>query len=209
MGYARQQAAKYGIKGSRMDALTRTATMLETLDPSTTLAANSYWLSMLVDEYSSMISLEKAPLVSVVLCKGPKPGLEEPHLQVNGRKIPFHAKVKYAREVVYKMLDGYGKRAQKAHLAGGVDWKALSHAVRVNSQALELLTTRHITFPRPDAKLLVNIKTGQLPYEQVAELIEEGLADVVEASATSKLREQPDLEWVDEFVYTVYKESVK
>ena len=205
MGYARQQAAKYGIKGSRMDALKRTVEKLKTLDPNTTLAENPYWLDSLIQECSSLVSLEKTPLVEMVLCKGPKEGLTEPHLHINGRKIPFHAKVKYALEITNKMLNEYGKRAQKAHLAGGVDWKALSHAVRVNSQAVELLRMGHITFPRPDRELLTKIKTGQLPYEQVAEVIERGLVDVVSAQQKSFLPEKPDLELADEIILDAYE----
>jgi hypothetical protein len=37
----------------------------------------------------------------------------------------------------------------------GVDWKALSHAVRVGTQALELLKTGHVTFPLPNAAHVV------------------------------------------------------
>jgi hypothetical protein len=205
MGYARQQAAKYGIKGSRMDALKRTAELLETLDLDTTLEQNVAWLNGLIRESSDLISLEKTPLIEIIMCRGPKGATDAPHLHINGRKIPFHAKVKYALEITNKMLNEYGKRAQKAHLAGGVDWKALSHAVRVNSQAVELLRTGHITFPRPDRELLTKIKTGQLPYEQVAEVIEQGLVDVVSAQQRSSLPEKPDLELADEIILDAYE----
>jgi hypothetical protein len=209
MGYAKQQAAKYGIKGSRMDALKQVKRELECFDPRTTLGDNSEQLEALAANSRQLVSLENTPLIDKVLCKDPSGIFVAPHLQVNGRKIPYYAKVRYALEIVNKMYDEYGKRAQKAHLAGGVDWKALSHAVRVNSEALELLTIGVITFPRPDRKLLIEIKTGQLPYEQVAELIEQGLANVVEASAKSPLREKPDLEWVDDFVYEIYRDFAK
>jgi hypothetical protein len=212
VGYARQQAARYGIKGSRMDVLKRTKEMLDSM-----ASVNMYdklsdfplSIEALVEECGKLISLEKTPLVEIVLLKGPKGLIDAPHLQVNGRAIPFHATVKYAREVVGKMLDNYGQRAHKAHLAGGVDWKALSHAVRVNREALELLTTGKITFPRPERELLLKIKTGQLPYEQVAEIIEQGLTDLTAAHATSKLRNEPDQEWVNEFLYKIYSGIVK
>jgi hypothetical protein len=94
-------------------------------------------------------------------------------------------------------------------LEGGKDFKALSHSVRVNSEALQLLTTGHITFPRPDRELLLQIKLGQLPYEQIAELIEQGLADVCEVHKKSTLRDKPDKEWADNFVYDVYSKIVR
>jgi RNA repair pathway DNA polymerase beta family len=209
VGYARQQAAKYGIKGSRMDALKRVAAMLEPLPPYDRLLSWSGTIDGLISECRELVSLEKTSLVEIVMLKGPKGLIDQPHLRVNGRNIPFHATVKYAKDIVGKMLDGYGQRAHKAHLAGGVDWKALSHAVRVNSEALELMATSCITFPRPDRELLLKIKKGELPYEQVAEMIEEGLAKLHEAHETCTLRDKPDQEWVDDLVYSVYSEIVK
>lgn len=209
VGYARQQAAKYGIKGSRMDALQRTQNYLMTCpDLHKKLEFYGAHFANLVDECNSLVSLEKTPLVEIVMLKGPKGLIDQPHLKVNGRAIPFHAKVKYAQEVVSKMLEGYGQRAHKAHLAGGVDWKALSHAVRVNGEALELLSTGNITFPRPDKDLLLKIKLGALSYEQVAEMIEQGLADLYVAHEKSTLRDKPDQEWADNLVYEVYSEIV-
>lgn len=210
VGYARQQAAKYGIKGSRMDALKRTRSYLNVIDDKNKkLEYYDIHITNLIDDCNQLVSLEKTPLVEVVMLKGPKGLIDAPHLKVNGRAIPLHATVKYASEVVDKMLEGYGQRAHKAHLAGGVDWKALSHAVRVNGEALELLGTGSITFPRPDRELLIKIKLGQLPYEQVAELIEQGLADLCKAHEVSTLREVADQEWVDNFVYETYSKVVK
>lgn len=212
VGYARQQAAKYGIKGSRMDSLKRTGAMLDRLyvmGPHTKLSFYSPSIDQLVKESAELISLEKTPLIEIVMLKGTKGLLDQPHLRVNGRAIPFHATVKYAKEIVDKMLDSYGARAQKAHLAGGIDWKALSHAVRVNNEAMELLQTREITFPRPDRELLLKIKTGQLPYDEVAEVIEQGLANLYIAHETSTLPDEPDREWADNFIYDVYSKIVR
>lgn len=210
VGYARQQAAKYGIKGSRMDALKRTQEMLDGFSHlHDKLSRYEDQIRNLVTQTQELISLEKTPLVEIVMLMGPKGIIDAPHLRVNGRSIPFHATVKYAREIVNKMLEGYGARAHKAHLAGGVDWKALSHAVRVNSEAMELLATNQITFPRPDRELLLQIKKGLLPYEQVAEKIEQGLADLYEAYEKSRLSDEPDRFWADNLVYEVYSDIVK
>lgn len=209
VGYARQQAAKYGIKGSRLDALKRVVAFLEPLPDWDRLGAYTTGIDELVKTCSDLISLEKTPLVEIVNIPGPNKVDLMPHLHVCGRKVGYGTTVKLARECYGKVLDGYGNRAHKAHLAGGVDWKALSHAVRVNSEALELLSTGFITFPRPDRELLLAIKLGQMPYEQVAELIEQGLADLYTAHDKSSLRDKPDQEWADNLVYEVYSKIVK
>lgn len=208
VGYARQQAAKYGIKGTRMDALKNTLELLETLPPHDKLIDHQLALVDLVERSTNLVSLEKAPLVEIIHIRGPN-GRVEPHLHVAGRKIPFHGLVKYAKEVYGKIYKGYGERAVKAQLMGGKDYKALSHAVRVNSEALELLGTGHITFPRPDADLLLKIKKVEMPYEEVSEIIEIGLAKLVEAQETSVLRKEPNREYAQNIIYRVYKKIVQ
>lgn len=208
VGYARQQASKYGIKGSRMDALKHTLDLLECLPDHDKLVKYKASLEELVELSKDLVSLEKTPLIEIVHISAPN-GRTEPHLHVSGRKIPFHATVKYAKQIFQKIYDNYGTRAFKAHLAGGKDYKALSHAVRVNSEAKELLETGNITFPRPDADLLLKIKKIELPFENIAEIIEVGLADLMEAQEKSSLRAEPNFEYAQDIVYRAYKRIVK
>lgn len=210
VGYARQQAAKYGIKGSRMDALKRTVAFLEPLPLWDRLAVHADAIASLVSECAGFITLEKTPLVDVLhLPASRNSDALAPYLHVCGRKVPFTATVKLARECFEKILEQYGARATKAHLDGGIDWKALSHAVRVNSEAKELLLTSVITFPLPNRDFILKIKTGQLPYDLVAETIEQGLAELYDAHDKSKLPDAPDRQWADDFVYDVYSQEVK
>ena len=207
VGYARAQASKYGIKGSRMDALKRAARVLDeayATDPHRKLKDFADKLYSLVTECNELVSLEKAPLVELTMLKGPSGNTDQPFLHINGRFIPLHATGKFAHDVVHHMLDNYGQRAAKAHLAGGIDWKALHHAVRVNEEALELLRTSEITFPLRNRELHLAIKKGELPYEKVAGMIEQGLVDLTEAHGVSKLRDVPDQEWADKFLYGIY-----
>lgn len=209
VGYAKMQAAKYGIKGSRLDALKRTMEVLDALPLHDKLSLHADKIENLVKECKEVVSLEKTALVEVVQLAVSNGTVFIPHLHVNGRKCSFTATVKYAKGIYGRILDEYGHRAHKAHLSGGKDWKALSHAVRVNGEAMELLNTGKITFPRPDAELLKLIKTEKMPYEQVAEMIEQGLVDLHEAHEKSTLRDEPDREWAQNFIYDIYSNVVK
>ncbi len=82
------------------------------------------------------------------------------------------------------------------------------HAVRVASEAYELLMLHHITYPRPEAALLLQIRKGELPYQQVAELIEQGLADLGYAQSKSTLPAEPDRQWAEDFVHDRYLEHI-
>lgn len=201
VGYARKQAAKYGVKGFRVAALR------STLD----------WLSLQYDENQKLAVADPAGFaaqlnnehVKITECRGPAIGVMEPHLEVNDRKIPFHATIKYAKQVLQKIFDQYGQRALIAEKNEGIDWKALSHAVRVNSEAVELLLTSQITFPRPDRELLLAIKTGQMEYKEVGEIIESGLEQLKGAQEKSTLRDKPNLEFANDIVAQVYGDIVK
>lgn len=206
VGYARKQAARYGIKGSRLDAVRRTVTLLEALPIADRLTDHLVPIGALVSECESLLSMEKTALVEILDLPGGEGPV--PHLHVCGRKLPLRATVKLARETYGRILTEYGERSKRAHLAGGVDWKALSHAVRVNEEAIELLDTGWITFPRPDRALLIEIKTGQREAETVYEMIEEGLARLYASNVTSSLREEPDHAYADDLVYGVYRTEV-
>jgi hypothetical protein len=130
------------------------------------------------------------------------------HLSVCGRKAPYTSSLKNAHAIYSKLFDEYGKRALAAEKNEGIDWKALSHAVRIGRQSIELLETAHITFPRPDAAHLIAIKTGQLEYQPVAEEIEELLEKIEVAAQRSALPDEPNYQWINNFVIGEYHNSV-
>lgn len=198
IGYCKTQANKYGIKGSRVAAMRNVVEFLKKFPLQNTLnnIPIIHWNIGQEDELISIVQIDEKE-------KGMKP-----YLDVCGKKMPLSATVKYALSCYQQMLDAYGHRALEAEANRGIDWKALYHAIRVAREGEELLLTGNITFPRPEAPLLLQIRKGELPYKQVAELVEEGLQRVEDAAAKSTLREKPDLEWIDDFVYNTYLERV-
>jgi hypothetical protein len=86
----------------------------------------------------------------------------------------------------------------------GVDWKSLSHAVRVGREAMEFLATGWITFPLPYADHILAIKRGLVPYSDVAAEIETLLTSVEDAQAKSCLPEAPDQDYMDDLVCRAY-----
>jgi hypothetical protein len=199
IGYAKQQAAKYGLKGFRVHALRITLEWLMTLPEHSRL-----------DEWDVLNFIKNCENEHIkhTECKGPSNKLES-HLEVCNKKYPFRADIKYIKSQIQRRFDEYGKRALMAEKNEGLDFKSLSHAVRVNNEAVELLETGSITFPRPDKDLLLKIKLGEIPYKEVANMIENGLELLKIAQINSKLRDEPDKEWADNFIYEVYSRIVK
>lgn len=202
VGYCRQQANKYGIKGSRVAAGRAALTLLARLVEE---HGSTPKLGQFEDEVASCIgSIEHMATVDITLGNG---GVIR-HWDVCGRKLPFTSSIKNARDIIQKLVDEYGQRALQAECQQGIDWKALSHAVRVGTQALEFLATGHVTFPLPNREHILTIKTGRLPYQEVSREIEDLLEKVEAASENSPLPDLPDRAWIDNFVARVYRDQI-
>lgn len=200
LGYCRQQANKYGIKGSRAAAAKWAAEHLAAV------VERHGTTAKLGDVIGDIPDIEHVEVLQI-----PTPDGERtiPHLSVCGRKAPFTGSAKLALKTYEGLWREYGARALAALNNENVDWKALSHAVRVGTQALELLATGRVTFPRPDAEHLVAIKAGAVPYDVVSAEIE-ALLDAVEvAAAESTLRDAVDPGTVDRLVVGAYGQAVK
>ncbi|GAB7550702.1 nucleotidyltransferase domain-containing protein [Novosphingobium sp. 11B] len=186
VGYCVRQAAKYGIKGSRMSAVRR---LLDLLEAETAIGHGALKLATMTEQLRTFAAGEEhAEWVNV-----PSPNGEELwHIDCCDRKMPVTAAIAEARKVYAKVWENYGERARAAMTNEGIDWKAMSHAVRVARQAIELLRTGSITFPRPDADELLEIKRGLKPYADVSVMLERLVAEVQEASCASILPETTD-----------------
>lgn len=200
LGYCRQQANKYGIKGSRVAAARNALALLADLEAKhgTTPKLREFATEVeaLVGEHSALIDIELAN------------GNTIRHWDVCGRKMPFTTSVKTAREIMQRLVDEYGQRALQAEQQQGIDWKALSHAVRVGNQALELLRTGHVTFPLPNAAHVLEIKKGERPYQEVGAEIERLLEEVEAAAEVSPLPAEPDHAWIADFVAEIHRREV-
>lgn len=204
IGYAKQQAAKYGLKGFRVAALEETLTWLETQPENEKLDERMFSLRSFV--YKPILPVKSElnnEFISLEILNDKK-GYSRDYLKVCDKYYQTNVKIKDIKEQIQKRYDQYGSRAIKAKLNEGIDWKALSHAVRVNSQGVELLNTGIMTFPRPDRQLLLDIKLGKMEYNEVADIIVEGLENLNSAQEKSTLRDKPDQSWIDDFVFTEY-----
>ena len=130
------------------------------------------------------------------------------HVEVCDRKISFSASLKTAVEIAQRLVNEYGQRALQAERNEGIDWKALSHAVRVGREALELFESGRITLPLPYADHILAIKRGTLPYKTVATEIEQLLEQVEAAASTSSLPEAPDWSLIEDLVTRAHARKI-
>lgn len=203
IGYAYKQSAKYGLKGSRVAAARMALLWIDEA-----LAGDFRPSDKLGDWAPNIASMVEATEHMAHVDQTMPNGGTVRHWEVCGRKMPFTSSIKNAREIMQKLVAEYGHRALLAETNQGVDWKALSHAVRVGRQAIELLGTGNIRFPLAYADHILEIKTGQRDYASVADEIVELLDDVKSAAERSTLRDEPDYDWIDQFVASIHRDHV-
>lgn len=201
LGYCRDQANKYGIKGSRMAACEASMNLFEENYRKRGASAKVYQIQ---DSLLGLTKLEHIRIIS----KETSAGNTETYFECCNRMVGFKNTIKEAYHIYALIYENYGERARKAKNNEGVDWKALSHAVRVGYEAIELLDTHKVTFPITNASHLVDIKLGKLSYEVVASEIEELLVKVESSAEKSTLRDEPDLEFVEGIILDAYGKEI-
>jgi len=202
VSYCRQQARKYGVKGARLAAVRHALEGLKAIEDS--YGANAK-LEVAAAEVRTLS--DGHPLLDIVVLPHAD-GSPATYFDIAGKKAIFSASIKGARALAQSQFDTFGERTRAAESQQGVDWKAMSHAVRIALQAVEFLNTGRVVFPRPDAGHLMAIKRGDLPYRAVAEEIEALLVEVEAAASRTPLPETADLTPSEDFVATLYRRIV-
>lgn len=192
VGYCRAQFAKYCVKAERLAAVEDVLSSLSSLHLHETVATGKAVLQPLSHAHPGTVYWKEQPDLH--------PNFSV--LECCGRQVQLSVTVKRAIEVFGRVKSSYGERTRMAMDKNSVDWKALYHAIRVAREAEELLLTGHITFPRPEAALLLEVRRGDMPYDRVSELIEDGLNRVEKALIVSPLPEEADLKFIENLIFS-------
>jgi len=185
IGYCRTQASKYGIKGSRLSDAYKVVNFLQTqIDKYYSI--KGCWDELPEGEHIFKVTDEKTGIRMYEVC---------------GRKIQETARVEYAYEILRKFCQSYGERAKLAKENKNIDWKAISHAIRVAFEMKEVYEHGTITFPLPQADYLKEVKAGLLDYTtDVAPFLEKLIEEVEELSMKSDYPEKVDKQFWEFFL---------
>lgn len=196
IGYARKQAAKYGIKGSRLSEAKMVYDYLAENDLYPIIKMGDLWEELPTGDHIKFVT-------------GGKKDYNEEFYQVCGKKMQKTAKVSTCMNILATFINSYGHRAMLAAENKGIDWKAISHAVRAAEQVLEVLKHNTITFPLKNAETILSIKNGELDYiTEVAPLLESLMDEVETLSEKSKLPKKVDRKFWDNFLVRVVEDYV-
>jgi len=197
--YVQGQAAKYGVKGSRLAALQEA---MDYLNPQK-MDENMNELK-LGDVADGLPIGEHAYIVETDTKAGPQQFYE-----ICQRKFDFKNKVGYCIENMQKIYDGYGHRAKLAESNDGVDWKAVSHALRAGYQARSIYKDGGFAYPLAETSFIMDVKLGKVDYKDgVQPAIEELVAEVTALAEASTLPATCDREYWDEWIYQKHLQIV-
>ncbi len=184
INYARRQASKYGIKGSRLNAVSEVLNVLKS--EISTKKLRSIW--------------DKLPQIEHCYTAETDPnGMRQ--YQVCGKLFQESAEIGYVIPILEKFYNDYGARAKEAAENKNIDWKAISHALRAAFQLKEIFTQRTITFPLKEAAFLLKVKEGKLDYlTEVAPVLEALMSEVEELASVSNLPEKVNTAYWDRFI---------
>lgn len=165
--YCIGQAKKYGLRGSRLGALKKVLLWLEDNCPA---PAKNERLGQYLDALlRACEDGHHCARVNLKDCRGL--GLcGKMHLETIGM-AEFAKRVK-------NQFEQYGQRSILAEQNQGLDYKALSHAVRALEQMKELVATGKIVYPLRSRQELMAIKNGDYSWKELEERIVSGLRDV-------------------------------
>lgn len=188
VGYARRQAAKYGVKGSR-------------------LAEAKIVLGFLRDHKDNLVEE-----VWDILPKGEHimkhTDLDGRRLyEVCGRKMTMRSTCSHNIPMLEKFTQNYGDRARQAESNEGVDWKAVSHAFRAGYQVKHILVEGGYTYPLPETEYLKKVKNGELHFaNEVAPALDTLMDELEVLTQKSELPEKVDRTYWDNWLVNVIKE---
>ena len=184
VGYCRRQADKYGIKGSRIQEIEAVLDTLVGYEEHVTLGF--IWDKLPLSTYCYFTKNKKNDIPVYSVC---------------GKKFQQTVKLKFVIAPLYKYLRNYGERAHLAKTNQGIDWKAISHALRAALQIREILLTNNLVYPLKDAKLLTTVKQGKLDFLTVVNpMLEDLIREVNELSEISTLPSKPDIKFWNRFI---------
>jgi hypothetical protein len=186
VGYARKQAAKYGVKGSR-------------------LAEAKAVLTVLKEHGALPLGPQKVRDILSLLPTGEHCGLQTSNevefYEVCGKKMTLNAFALHYVPMMEHFVEEYGNRAKQAELNEGVDWKAVSHAFRAAFQVKGILLEGDFTYPLPETEFIRAVKSGSLNFKnEVGPKLDDLMDEVESLSANSTLPEAVDSDAVDKLL---------
>lgn len=209
IGYALGQTKKFGIKGARYNELDNFVKFIKTIDSSNEPILGEYF-----ELFEDEIFRSNYKYIKFIDAPGPRGAgdyKDIKYISVLGKMFEGRVTFEYFLERVLKLYNQFGNRTKTvAETTEKVDFKSLSHALRVALEVEELLETGFINFPLKDREYIKDVKSGKVSPEVAIQKVEDVLQNVDEILLVTEMREESDQETLDEitlFCFTIIHEG--
>ena len=177
--YCYNQARKYGLKGSKIDSIKKAIDFFKTLLAKHSDEKDDLRISNYLDEIIELCAGKdhKNLCFKREILSGNK---IQQCLMFCGKGYLENLRVTEAIERLENEYKKFGHRAVLAAENEGIDFKAISHAVRACRQLNELIDTGFIHYPLSCRQELIDIKQGKKDWSTELEPLLEKLLDETE-----------------------------
>jgi len=197
VGYCIGQSKRYNIKGARYQELLIWQTYIDAIvDKTSKLSVHMPGFKQLLD------APVKFKYIELERKDGSRDGSRQLlYITLLGKSFSEEVTVAYLKAHIDESILQFGNRA-KAATANGVDWKGVSHALRVILEVEELLTTGFIHFPLRDREYVKDVKAGKVDLQAVMSTIDHKIDLVKELQEQSALPTKIDQSVLNNFILT-------
>src|SRR5579863_6971721 len=104
---------------------------------------------------------------------------------------------------------GRGKKGQRPEIEAefGYDVKAAMHTLRLLYECKELVSSGHITLPRPERDFLIRVRTGKYSIDKVLAMAQKLFSECEEAARSSSLPDRVDRAAISRLLADAYRKS--
>lgn len=196
IGYCVGQSKMYNIKGERFSELHFFVEYFKELAKD----RGSQKLEVLLPKIEEIIKTKNFKYIKSIIAPTAHTNQKNEgiYVEVLGKRFLQSVTVEYFSQKIIDMEHQFGNRARAS--AKGVDFKALSHAVRVIDEVEELIDDGFITFPLKNRVYITSVKEGNIPFEEVSDYIDKKLTIVQKKLEESKLPLKSDEVFMDELL---------
>jgi len=129
-------------------------------------------------------------------------------VQVLNKQITANSPAADALAVLDRPLDRIEAKRRASKRGAQVAFKDAYQAIRILSQAVEFYRTRHLSFPRPEADLLVAIRTGEVSQEDIGALASRLLEEIQDLQIRAPFQDKPCAETQKAILCDAHREVV-
>ena len=197
IGYCVGQSKMYNIKGERFNELHDFVEHFKSIaieNPEKKL--ENYFKN--IEKIFEKKSYKYVKFIKASISRGNQAYKEGRYVELLGKRFSGSVSVAYFTKLITEMEEQFGHRTRDA--SRGVDYKALSHAVRVINEIEELLDDEFITFPLKNRVYISSIKEGNEALENVMHYLDVKLDEVQDKLENSALPDKSDEEFIDNLI---------